>query len=63
MRYGVEYRLWANVEVEAESFEEALEKANTKWYYAKFEEESGFSILDGEPCYIASEDGEYEYMD
>ena len=29
-KYTVEFRLWANVEVDAESFDEAFTKANKK---------------------------------
>ena len=62
-KYTVEFRLWANVEVDAESFDEAFTKANKKWYCAEFEKQSGFKILEGESFFAESENGEIKYID
>ena len=56
-KYKVEFRVYMDVEVEAESFDEAFEKANEKWYYADFDNKYGFEILDGESYYAETDDG------
>lgn len=53
--YKVQYRIYADVEVEAESFEEAIEKADEKWYDARFEKD--FDIVEGESFYAETDDG------
>ena len=54
-KYKVQFRIYADVEVEAESFDEAVKKANEKWYDAKMD--NGFEIVDGESFYAETDDG------
>lgn len=58
MKYMVEYRCWAKVEVEAGSFDEALDKAGEKWYDAFADDKTGFKMMYGEPSYAEDESGE-----
>ena len=57
MKYTVEYRVYMTTEVDAESFDEALEKADAKWYHAMMEKDSGFHIYSGEAYFAEDEDG------
>lgn len=53
--YKVEYRCWASVFVDAENFDEAIKKAEEKWYHAFTSDETGFFMEYGEPYYVENE--------
>ena len=55
MEYTVEYRVYMNVKVNAESFDEAIAKANIKFYDAKCSND--FNVIYGEPYYIETKNG------
>lgn len=56
-KYNVAFRVYMDVEVEAESLDDAIEKANEKWYYAEFGDNDGFKVVDGESFYAETDDG------
>ena len=55
MEYIVEYRVYMNVKVDAESYDDAIEKANAKFYDAQCSND--FNVIFGEPYYIETDNG------
>ena len=56
-KYNVAFMVYMDIQVEAESLDDAIEKANDKWCHAKFGDNDGFNVVDGESFYAETDDG------